>query len=96
LLLRINDVLLLLEVYSAGEELIDGADSKALCRSIRQRGQMEPIYVEDKAELGPLLAEVMNADDIVLTQGAGNIGQLSKSLQNSELNIETLKAEAGL
>jgi UDP-N-acetylmuramate--alanine ligase len=90
------DVLLLLEVYSAGEELIDGADSKALCRSIRQRGQMEPIYVEDKAELGPLLAEVMNADDIVLTQGAGNIGQLSKSLQNSELNIETLKAEAGL
>jgi UDP-N-acetylmuramate--alanine ligase len=87
------DVLLLLEVYSAGEEPIDGADSKALCRSIRQRGQMEPVYVADKAELAPLLAEMMRDGDIVLTQGAGNIGQLSKSLQSSGLDIKALKAE---
>ena len=88
------DVLLLLEVYSAGEEPIDGADSKALCRSIRQRGQMEPIYVEDKSELAPLLAEFMKDQDIVLTQGAGNIGQLSRALQQAELDIETLKGMA--
>ena len=87
------DVLLLLEVYSAGEEPIDGADSKALCRSIRQRGQMEPVYVADKAELAPLLSEMMRDGDIVLTQGAGNIGQLSKSLQSSGLDIKALKAE---
>lgn len=86
------DVLLLLEVYSAGEEPIDGADSKALCRSIRQRGQMEPVYVADKTELAPLLAEMMRDNDIVLTQGAGNIGQLSKSLQSSGLKLGALKA----
>jgi UDP-N-acetylmuramate--alanine ligase len=90
------DVLLLLEVYSAGEDPIDGADSKALCRSIRQRGQMEPVYVQTKAELAPLLAEIMKNGDVVLTQGAGNIGQLSKLLQSSEMNIDALKAEVDL
>jgi UDP-N-acetylmuramate--alanine ligase len=90
------DVLLLLEVYSAGEDPIDGADSKALCRSIRQRGQMEPIYVEDKAELAPLLAEIIKGEDIVMTQGAGTIGQLSKSLQASRMSIDVLKAGGSL
>lgn len=79
------DVLLLLEVYSAGEEAIDGADSRSLCRSIRQRGQLEPIYVSDITELPKLLAESLNDQDIVLTQGAGNIGQIAKFLQTSKL-----------
>ena len=79
------DVLLLLEVYSAGEEVIDGADSRSLCRSIRQRGQLEPIYVSDITELPKLLAESLNDQDIVLTQGAGNIGQIAKFLQTSKL-----------
>ncbi|MBL4629791.1 MAG: UDP-N-acetylmuramate--L-alanine ligase, partial [Paraglaciecola sp.] len=79
------DVLLLLEVYSAGEEVIDGADSRSLCRSIRQRGQLEPIYVSDISELPKLLAENLNDLDIVLTQGAGNIGQIAKFLQTSQL-----------
>ena len=38
---------MLLEVYAAGEELIPGADSKSLCRSLRQRGSVEPVYVEN-------------------------------------------------
>jgi UDP-N-acetylmuramate--alanine ligase len=79
------DVLLLLEVYSAGEESIDGADSRSLCRSIRQRGQLEPIYVSDISELPKLLAESLNDQDIVMTQGAGNIGQIAQFLQTSQL-----------
>ncbi|WP_299080842.1 UDP-N-acetylmuramate--L-alanine ligase [uncultured Paraglaciecola sp.] len=79
------DVLLLLEVYSAGEEAIDGADSRSLCRSIRQRGQLEPIYVSSINELPKLLAESLSDQDIVLTQGAGNIGQIAKFLQSSQL-----------
>jgi UDP-N-acetylmuramate--alanine ligase len=84
------DVLLLLEVYSAGEEAIDGADSRSLCRSIRQRGQLEPIYVSDISELPKLLAESLNDQDIVLTQGAGNIGQIAKFLQTSKLEPKLL------
>ncbi len=80
------DVLLLLEVYSAGETAIDGADSKALCRSIRQRGKIEPIYVEDKAELPALLADTLRDGDILMTQGAGNIGQIAKQLQTLKLD----------
>lgn len=79
------DVLLLLEVYSAGEEAIDGADSRSLCRSIRQRGQVEPIYVSDITELPNLLSECLADQDVVLTQGAGNIGQIAKFLQQTKL-----------
>ena len=90
------DVLLLLEVYPAGESPIDGADSKALCRSIRQRGQIEPIYVADKNELPILLGDSLKDGDIVLTQGAGNIGQLAKRLQAIELNINEMSKEFDL
>jgi UDP-N-acetylmuramate--alanine ligase len=88
------DVLLLLEVYSAGEEVIEGADSKALCRSIRNRGQVEPIYVSNKDELPGLLADVLRDQDIVMTQGAGNIGQIAKSLQTVKLNISDMSKGA--
>ena len=84
------DVLLLLEVYSAGEAQIDGADSKALCRSIRQRGELEPVYVSHVNELPKLLAEILTDQDILMTQGAGNIGQIAKFLQTSKLDIEQL------
>ncbi len=80
------DVLLLLEVYSAGETPIEGADSKALCRSIRQRGQLEPIYVASKNELPKLLAEALKDQDVLMTQGAGNIGQIAKFLQSIKLD----------
>lgn len=80
------DVLLLLEVYSAGEAPIEGADSKALCRSIRQRGKIEPIYVADKEELPSLLADTLRDGDVLMTQGAGNIGQIAKHLQKVKLD----------
>ncbi|WJG08727.1 UDP-N-acetylmuramate--L-alanine ligase [Aliiglaciecola sp. LCG003] len=84
------DVLLLLEVYSAGESPIEGADSKALCRSIRQRGQIEPIYVANKDELPSLLAEGLKDQDILMTQGAGNIGQIASYLQSIKLDKNIL------
>ncbi|CCQ10345.1 UDP-N-acetylmuramate--alanine ligase [Pseudoalteromonas luteoviolacea B = ATCC 29581] len=84
------DQLILLDVYSAGEAAIVGADSKSLCRSLRQRG-VEPIHVADHIELGRVLADVLADNDIVITQGAGNIGQLVKKLAATELSISLLK-----
>ncbi len=74
------DVLLLLEVYAAGESPIPGADSKSLCRSIRQRSSVEPIYVESVDDIEPLLENVMESGDLVLTQGAGNVGLIAPRL----------------
>lgn len=88
------DALLLLEVYSAGETAIAGADSKSLCRSIRARGQVEPVYVATPGELPATLADVIQDGDIVLTQGAGNIGQVCKTLVNMAMNIDSLKGNA--
>lgn len=79
------DVLFLLDVYAAGEATIPGADSKSLARSIRQRGQVEPIYVNDKEKLAELLAAQLQDDDMVITQGAGNIGTVSRTLANHPL-----------
>ncbi|MEP4147313.1 MAG: UDP-N-acetylmuramate--L-alanine ligase [Halioglobus sp.] len=74
------DVLVLLEVYSAGEEIISGADSRSLARSIRQRGQLEPIFAESIEDVPQILSSVVEEGDVVITQGAGNIGALSKDL----------------
>ena len=74
------DFLLLLEVYSAGEKAIRGADSKSLCRSIRQRGQLDPVLVKLTSDLKRILNEVLQDGDILVTQGAGNIGMLCKQL----------------
>ncbi|GGD50925.1 UDP-N-acetylmuramate--L-alanine ligase [Lacimicrobium alkaliphilum] len=85
------DVLLLLEIYPAGETPIEGVDSRSLCRSIRQRGQIEPVYVSDVGELPRILAGVIEDNDLVMTQGAGNIGNLAKRLQSLQLNISEMK-----
>lgn len=79
------DVLLLLAVYSAGEEEIPGADSRALCRSIRQRGLVDPIYVQDIEDVGDVLKDVVQGGDIVITQGAGSVGKLVKILAERKL-----------
>lgn len=84
------NALLLMEVYPAGEEPIPGADSKQLCRSIRQRGKLDPIYVERDADMLPLLRAVLQPGDILLAQGAGDIGalavQLAEALAHGKLN----------
>jgi len=74
------DVLVVMEVYPAGEAKIAGADAKSLCRAIRLRGQVEPIFAEDKADLFNILPSLVNDGDIVLTLGAGDIGRIVHEL----------------
>ena len=74
------DVLVLLDVYPAGEEPIAGADGRALCRSIRARGALDPIFVERGAAIAPILTDILQPGDLLLTQGAGDIGQISRAL----------------
>ena len=87
------DVLLLLDVYAASEQPIEGADSKSLCRSIRLRGDVEPVYVGDPEQLDKIMANIVKDGDIVMTQGAGNIGKLAKHLQKLEMEPEALRGE---
>jgi UDP-N-acetylmuramate--alanine ligase len=74
------DVLILLDVYSAGEAPITGADGKALSRSIRVRGQVDPVFVQNRDDLPTILAGIVQKDDVVLTMGAGNVGQIAAEL----------------
>ncbi|RJG50037.1 UDP-N-acetylmuramate--L-alanine ligase [Motilimonas pumila] len=90
------DQLVLLDVYAAGEDPIPGADSKALCRTIRQRSDKEPVHVATIEQLPAVLADLLQDGDIVLTQGAGNIGAAVKQLADLELNIEKMKQTAEL
>lgn len=85
------DLLLLLEVYAAGEAAIDGADSKSLCRSIRHRGHIDPVYIESISALPEILANVLKDGDVMMTQGAGNIGQLANKLRGTGLQSAELK-----
>lgn len=79
------DALILLEVYSAGEDAIPGADSRHLCRSIRARGIIEPIFVETVDGVPDIIKDLVRAGDIVITQGAGNVGVLSPELAKRNL-----------
>lgn len=74
------DVLLVTEVFAAGEDVISGADGRTLCRSIRSRGQVEPIFVEDVENVPDALNDVLNEGDVLLTCGAGSIGALAAKL----------------
>ena len=74
------DVLVMLEVYPAGESKIAGADARSLCRAIRLRGQVEPVFAEDKQALFKLLPGLVKDGDLILTLGAGDIGTLAKEL----------------
>lgn len=79
------DALILLEVYSAGEDPIAGADGRHLSRSIRVRGKVEPIFVDSAAAVPDLVKDIVQPGDIVITQGAGNIGALAAELANRKL-----------
>ncbi len=86
------DLLLLLDVYPAGEEPITGADGRSLCRSIRQRGMIDPIFVATPDELPAILSSHLKDGDLVLTQGAGNVGKVARDLAQMKMNISTMQA----
>lgn len=75
-----TECLLILDVYTAGEKHIAGADSRSLCRAIRLRGHVEPIFVEDKETVFDVLSSVVEENDLLLTLGAGDVGSTSKKL----------------
>jgi len=74
------DVLILLDIYTAGESEIAGANGQALSRAIRVRGQVDPVFVKDHSELANILAGIVKQGDVLLTMGAGNVGQISAEL----------------
>lgn len=79
------DILLLTDVYAAGEAPIPGADSRSLCRTIRQRGKLDPIWVSDVENISSILAGVLTDNDLVLVQGAGNISKIARRLAETKL-----------
>ncbi len=74
------DALVVTEVYAAGEEPIPNADGRAICRAVRGRGQIEPVFVEEVGELGGTLAGLIRDGDVILTMGAGSIGGVAHEL----------------
>lgn len=74
------DVLVLTEVYAAGEKPLLDADGRALSRAIRARGQTDPVFVSDLQDLPGVMKGLVHAGDIVLMMGAGDIGQMAARL----------------
>ena len=68
------DAVVVTEVYAAGEEPLAVADGRALCRAIRGRGRVEPVFAESLQDLPDLLPGLLAGGDVLLTLGAGDIG----------------------
>ncbi len=78
--LKDADVLVLLEVFAAGEDPIANADGRAIARAVRSRGAVEPVFVESMGDLVAVLDGLLSDGDLVLTMGAGDIGAKAASL----------------
>lgn len=74
------DVLLLSEVYAAGESPIAGADGRSLSAAIRARGQVNPVFVEQIDDVPNVLSNIIKDGDVILTLGAGSVGLLASTL----------------
>jgi UDP-N-acetylmuramate--alanine ligase len=74
------DLLLLTDIYPAGEDPLPGVTSEVLCRGIRERGHKNVLYVPRKEELADRLLSLLKTGDTVITLGAGDIWQLGEEL----------------
>ena len=74
------DVLIVTEVYAAGEKHIAGADGRTLCAAIRARGRVNPVFVEVLDDLNECIIDVLEEGDVLLTLGAGSIGAIAEKL----------------
>ena len=74
------DALVLADVYAAGEAPIVAADGRSLARALRVFGKVEPVFVEDMAEMPAAIRRVAQDGDVVLTMGAGSIGNVAAQL----------------
>jgi len=75
-----GDALLVTEVYAAGEAPIAAADGRAICRAVRTRGKVEPVFVEKVETLDEALRAVLKPGDVLVTMGAGSISAVSHGL----------------
>ena len=78
------DMLMLLDIYTAGESPIAGADGKSLCQAIRQRGNVSPLFALDPEEALELLPNFCKEADILIVQGAGNVNSISNRLRDGD------------
>jgi UDP-N-acetylmuramate--alanine ligase len=74
------DAVLLAEVYPAGEAPIVAADGRSLARAMRVAGKVEPVFVEDIAQMAAAIRRVAQDGDVVLTMGAGSISGVPAQL----------------
>jgi UDP-N-acetylmuramate--alanine ligase len=88
-----TDVLILAEVYPAGEKPINGADGRSLSRAIRVRGQIEPVFVAELGDIAGLLPGILEPGDVLLTLGAGSIGQWAAELPDHMAGLLAVKAQ---
>lgn len=82
------DVVVLTDVYAAGEAPILGADAKSLARSIRSRGRIDPVVAGPARDLPQVLGGVLKDGDLLLMMGAGDIGAVAAVLANKGLDVE--------
>ena len=75
------DVLVLAEVYAAGEPPIVAADGRSLARAVRVVGKVEPLFVEDIAAMPEAIRRAAEDRDVVITMGAGSMGGVPAQLQ---------------
>jgi UDP-N-acetylmuramate--alanine ligase len=85
------DALILLNVYSAGETPIDGADSLALAASLAEKSTLNPEIVTDHRLLARQFESVLQTGDILLLQGAGDVGGLAQELARSFAKVDATK-----
>ena len=79
--LSTTDALLLAEVYAAGEPPIVAADGRSLARAVRVAGRVEPVFVEDVAQMPDAVLDAARDGDVVITMGAGSIGGVPAQLR---------------
>jgi UDP-N-acetylmuramate--alanine ligase len=89
-----TDILVLLEVYAAGESPIPGADGRAIARAIRSRGVVEPVFVESLDGLLPVLDGLLKDGDLLLMMGAGDIGAFAARLPERLARHPNLKVQS--
>lgn len=75
------DVLLMTDIYSAGEAPLEGIDSHALCQSIRARGKVDPVLVPDIDDLPDAMDALVQNEDMVLLLGAGSMDRVAQALR---------------
>ena len=80
--LSLADAVVLTEVYAAGETPISGADGRALARAVRTRGRIDPVFVQHPRDLVNVLPDLLRDGDLLLLQGAGDIGAVAQDLES--------------